>query len=105
MSNLRVSLYREGTVVRVGTIERNNTDGSIFRYLNEYADDSAAIPLSQSLPLSTDAYSEDQFRPYFEGLLAEGNAREALAESCTFGKQITSQSSRNAAATASATLS
>ena len=79
MSNLRVSLYREGTVVRVGTIERNNTDGSIFRYLNEYADDSAAIPLSQSLPLSTDAYSEDQFRPYFEGLLAEGNAREALA--------------------------
>lgn len=79
MSNLRVSLYREGTVARVGTIERNNTDGSIFKYLNEYADDSAAIPLSQSLPLSTDAYSEDQFRPYFEGLLAEGNAREALA--------------------------
>lgn len=79
MSNLRVSLYREGTVVRVGTIERNDTDGSIFRYLNEYADDNAAIPLSQSLPLSTDAYSEDQFRPYFEGLLAEGNAREALA--------------------------
>lgn len=28
-----------------------------------------------------------------------------LRQSCTFGKQITSQSSRNAAATASATLS
>lgn len=79
MGNLQVSLYREGAVVRAGAIKRDDTDGPIFRYLDEYLDDNAAIPLSQSLPLSNDAYGEAQFRPYFEGLLAEGNAREALA--------------------------
>ena len=71
MGNLQVSLYREGAVVRAGAIKRDSADGHIFRYLNEYLDDNAAIPLSQSLPLSNDAYSEVRFRPSFEKLLGE----------------------------------
>ena len=37
------------------------------------------MPLSRSLPLRREEYEEAEFRPYFEGLLAEGPTRDALA--------------------------
>lgn len=79
MNSLQISLCEEKALVPVGTIETDRIGSPVFRYLSEYVDDSAAIPLSQSLPLSSNTYDEAQLRPYFEGLLAEGSAREALA--------------------------
>lgn len=79
MNSLQISLCEEEALVPVGTIETDRIGSPVFRYLSEYVDDSAAIPLSQSLPLSSNTYDEAQLRPYFEGLLAEGSAREALA--------------------------
>lgn len=79
MNSLQISLCEEEALVPVGTIETDRIGSPVFRYLSEYVDDSAAISLSQSLPLSSNTYDEAQLRPYFEGLLAEGSAREALA--------------------------
>ena len=55
------------------------SDGSSFVYDAAYLESSRATPLSQSLPLQTEAFSAREFRLYFEGLLAEGPARRALA--------------------------
>lgn len=79
MNSLQISLCEEEALVPVGTIKTDRIGSPVFRYLSEYVDDSAAIPLSQSLPLSSNTYDEAQLCPYFEGLLAEGSAREALA--------------------------
>lgn len=38
-----------------------------------------AIPLSLSLPLRVEPFTAREFRPYFEGLSAEGDARRSLA--------------------------
>ncbi len=50
-----------------------------FQYLDEYLQAPGAIPLSASLPLRQEAFSEQAMLPYFEGLLPEGAARAALA--------------------------
>lgn len=61
----------------VGVIDVS--DASSFRYLDEYLETPQAIPLSASLPLRREPFSEREMRPYFEGLLPEGAARTALA--------------------------
>ena len=59
----------------VGTID---AERRIFAYAPSYLEDPQALRLSRSLPLRTDPFSEVEYRPYFEGLLAEGDARRAL---------------------------
>lgn len=69
----RVS-YLEPTLV--GTID----EGALtFTYDATYLDSGDALPLSLSLPLRSEPYPAAAWRPYFEGLLAEGSARERLA--------------------------
>ncbi|MGN0287426.1 MAG: HipA domain-containing protein [Atopobiaceae bacterium] len=78
MASLEV-LRVEGTrAVRVGTIERKERGQESFAYSESYLERSDA-PLSQSLPLGSRKFTADEMRPYFEGLLAEGAAREELA--------------------------
>ncbi len=92
MNSLQISLCEEEALVPVGTIETDRIGSPVFRYLSEYVDDSAAIPLSQSLPLSSNTYDEAQLRPYFEGLLAkEAHAKRSLP-SCTFERRTILQS-------------
>ena len=50
-----------------------------FTYDNEYLSYSRAVPLSVSLPLADSRYSADKAKPYFEGLLPEGEARSIIA--------------------------
>lgn len=50
-----------------------------FTYDTGYLASERPSPLSLSLPLREDPFSLTEWRPYFEGLLAEGAAREALA--------------------------
>lgn len=52
-----------------------------FTYDASYLRAPDATPLSRSLPLSEQPFSPAHYRPYFEGLLAEGAARQALAAS------------------------
>lgn len=60
-------------------IGRISPDESIFEYDTSYLESADAQPLSLSLPLRREPFKETQFKPYFEGLIAEGAARETLA--------------------------
>ncbi len=53
-------------------------DGS-FSYDPAYLQSRRAAALSCSLPLGTGSFPADAARPYFEGLLPEGNARQVVA--------------------------
>ena len=50
-----------------------------FSYDEGYRSREKSYGLSFSLPLSSRPYAEEQFKPYFEGLLPEAGARKALA--------------------------
>lgn len=53
--------------------------GASFSYDTEYLGMPGATPMSLSLPLRPERFDGEEIRPYFEGLLAEGRARAALA--------------------------
>lgn len=74
MEELRVSLEREGRQVPVGTIR----DGA-FRYLEEYLSFPDAAPISISLPLENGAFTKEQTKCFFDGLLPEGFTRRTVA--------------------------
>lgn len=73
---LVVSRVSDLASIPVGTIDE---DKLTFSYDPTYLDSESALPLSLSLPLRSEPFSLNEWRPYFEGLLAEGGAREALA--------------------------
>lgn len=50
-----------------------------FRYLPEWLGSKNAKPLSQSLPLRTESFDEKIAKPFFAGLLPEGDKRTAVA--------------------------
>ena len=49
-----------------------------FTYDSGYLASPSALPLSLSLPLTQSRYCGTEARPYFEGLLPEGEARDAI---------------------------
>lgn len=59
----------------IGTI---SADGAWFTYDPAYLAEPDAAAISRSLPLSTEPFGQAEYQPYFEGLLAEGFARQAL---------------------------
>lgn len=71
-------VYRLGrtTPVLVGTLGEL---GESFSYDPGYLARPEATPLSLSLPLRAEKFDGPELRPYFEGLLAEGRARSAVA--------------------------
>ena len=78
MNAIAIARVTQSGVVRVGKIIRSLRRAT-FRYDAEYLSNNCSMPLSRSLPLRSEEYEEDEFRPYFEGLLAEGPTRDALA--------------------------
>lgn len=60
-------------------IGRISPNESIFEYDASYLESPDAQPLSLSLPLRQEPFKEAHFKPYFEGLIAEGAARQTLA--------------------------
>ena len=50
-----------------------------FRYLPEWLGSKNAKPLSQSLPLRTESFDDKIAKPFFAGLLPEGDKRTAVA--------------------------
>ncbi len=63
----------------VGTISGSKARGYAFSYHASYLASPSSTPLSASLPLQPNPFPEQEFRPFFEGLLAEGPARSQLA--------------------------
>lgn len=77
MSDL-LRVYKGG--VLVGVLGKGDGEPFYgFTYDEAYLKMSSAIPLSLSLPLSTRRYTGYEAMPFFEGLLPEGDVREAVA--------------------------
>lgn len=76
MDTLGVYRAIDAAVQLVGHLSMS--DGS-FAYDSSYLQAQTAGALSCSLPLSAKSFSQDDARPYFEGLLPEGHARQAIA--------------------------
>lgn len=74
MNDLDVYLLSERTPRFVGRITRSAQP--TFSYNHDA--DPVQDQLSASLPFKEKSFSEEAFRPYFEGLVPEGGARESL---------------------------
>lgn len=73
---INVSRTAGANIEPVGVID---VAAKTFLYAPEYLKSTAAYPISVSLPLRAEPFSEREFRPYFEGLLPEGDARKEIA--------------------------
>ena len=62
----------------VGTLTQDEGYLS-FRYLPKWLESKKAMPLSQSLPLRTELFNDKIAKPFFAGLLPEGDKRAAVA--------------------------
>ena len=76
---LLIGRLREQDPTLVGRITGKREIGYRFAYEPEYLASDDASSLSLSLPLKEEPYAEPEFRPYFEGLLPEGESRARLA--------------------------
>lgn len=76
--DIRVLRLPGRDLVPVGHISGSRGAGLVFLYEEEYIGGHGAVPLSMSLPLGHRAFPEQAFRPYLEGLLAEGEPRRSL---------------------------
>jgi serine/threonine-protein kinase HipA len=57
-----------------------------FRYSEKWLEQTLAIPLSQSLPLQAEVFEDQACRPFFAGLLPEGELRQRIAQQCQISR-------------------
>lgn len=60
--------------------------GLHFQYNAQWLKQPGAIPLSQSLPLQVEVFTDQACRPFFAGLLPEGQLRQRLAQQCQISR-------------------
>lgn len=67
--------YRKGLVFvqnnYAGSIEETD-EGYVFVYAQEYLSSEAALPISLTMPLRSEAYKSNVLFPFFDGLIPEG---------------------------------
>ena len=76
---LYVYIEINGVQQYVGFIEKTGAQDGRFSYAPEYLDRFDAVPVSCSLPLRAEQFSEETTRTFFEGLLPEGFTRRSVA--------------------------
>lgn len=70
----------------IGTLTQS--EGRLaFRYRSEWLASDHATPLSQSLPLQADEFDDRATRPFFAGLLPEGDKRRLVAQALGVSRQ------------------
>jgi serine/threonine-protein kinase HipA len=70
----------DGSSVRVeGECLRATSEQPCFHYVASWLDMPGAFPLSQSLPLRRERFSQNECRGYSGGILPEGSNREIVA--------------------------
>ena len=71
---------------QIGTLSL--IDGRLnFSYESDWLNTSTSIPLSQSLPLRAEAFDDRATRPFFAGLLPEGDKRKLIAQALHVSRQ------------------
>jgi serine/threonine-protein kinase HipA len=63
----------------VGHLNQDTGGQMHFQYIESWLDGSGAAPLSQSLPLRKERFSQNECRGYFGGILPEASNREIVA--------------------------
>ena len=63
-----------------GSLESTADRGVVFCYDNAYLENKNAVPLSASLPLQKEEFSQKQCIPFFSGLLPEEDSRKKIAD-------------------------
>ena len=76
---LNVSVEFEGTFEQVGRVATRQAVGGVFQYDDSWIAKHPDLPLSISLPVSNNEFNERQIKPYFAGLLPEGQALVEVA--------------------------
>jgi len=75
---MKLNVFRGS--VKVGSLDISENEPFYgFTYDSGYLASPSALPLSLSLPLTQSRYHGIEAQPYFEGLLPEGEARDAIA--------------------------
>lgn len=70
----------------IGTLA--HIDGRLgFRYAEEWLAHAGAVSLSQSLPLQAAPFDDRSTRPFFAGLLPEGDQRKRIAQALHVSRQ------------------
>ena len=70
----------------IGTLSQ--LDGRLnFSYGSDWLNTSHSIPLSQSLPLQAEVFDDRATRPFFAGLLPEGDKRKLIAQALHVSRQ------------------
>jgi len=64
----------------VGELEQNKHGQMTFRYIPEWLNSSLAFPISCSLPMREETFTEKECRPFFAGILPEDTARKLIAK-------------------------
>ena len=65
---------------KAGSLESTENRGVIFVYDEKYLNDKTSVPLSASLPLQREEFSQKQCIPFFSGLLPEDDSRKKIAD-------------------------
>ncbi len=65
---------------KAGTLESTGNRGLVFKYDQDYLSRTDSIPLSASLPLKNEEFSQKQCLPFFSGLLPEEDFRKKIAD-------------------------
>ncbi|HOW63885.1 MAG TPA: type II toxin-antitoxin system HipA family toxin [Candidatus Paceibacterota bacterium] len=63
----------------IGKLVQDDHGQMVFSYVESWLNDPAAIPLSQSLPLSKKRFDRNGCRGFFAGILPDENQREIIA--------------------------
>lgn len=70
----------------IGTLTQ--VDGRLnFSYVQDWLTSAAATPLSQALPLQVEYFDDRATRPFFAGLLPEGDKRKLIAQALHVSRQ------------------
>ena len=73
----KLDVYMHGRVV--GVFEQDDSGQLGFQYAKSWLAGPSRLPLSQSLPLRSQAFDNREARPFFAGLLPEGEKRDLVA--------------------------
>lgn len=75
---MKLNVYFGNT--KAGSLESTENRGVIFIYDENYLIKKNSVPLSASLPLQRDEFSQKQCIPFFSGLLPEEDSRKKIAD-------------------------
>lgn len=79
MIRYQLSLEVAGQWILVGSLSGPTEESVCFSYDESFLEDNRRVPISISLPLQQEAFSPQETRAFFEGLLPEGFTRRAVA--------------------------